>query len=267
MKKCWFVRSLHGELIPFFINNKCVALGFAPDTDFTGKNKQFIQKILSEKYPDKESAIAIWTSYFEKFVSGMKKEDYVLTYDPESREYLLGTITSDYHHKRIKQFFYNNQHWTHVRYVAWNKKRISRDALSQPTKNSLGSTLSVFEVQAEQAEEIVGLFHKDKPTTIDSQIDVEERTADVDEVFEKLKDRIMQLSPGDMEDLVKEVLIAMGYIAERTPGGPDRGVDVFASKDGLGLEEPRIFVEVKHRKGKIGAPEIRKFCKLFILLA
>lgn len=259
MKKCWFVRSLHGELIPFFIKNKCVALGFAPDTDFTGQNKQFIQKILLEKYPEKESAIAIWTSYFEKFISGMKKEDYVITYDPESREYLLGTITSDYHHERIKQFFYNDQHWAHVRYVEWNKKRISRDALSRPTKNSLGSTLSVFEVQAEQAEEIVGLFQKDKPTTIDTQIDDEGRTADLEEVVEKLQDRIMQLSPEQMEELVKEVLIAMGYIAERTPVGPDRGIDVFASKDGLGLEDPRIFVEVKHREGKMGSSEIRKF--------
>lgn len=259
MKNCWFVRSLHGELIPFFIRNKCVALGFAPDTDFTGKNKQFIQHVLLQKYPEKESAISIWTSYFEKFISEMKKGDYVLTYDPESREYLLGTITSDYHHERIKQFFYNEQLWAHVRYVAWNEKRISRDSLSRTTKNSLGSTLSVFEVQAAQTEEIVGLFQKGEQTTIDSQIDEEERNADLEEVFEKLQDRIMQFSPEQMEELVKEVLIAMGYIAERTPVGPDRGIDVFASKDGLGLEDPRIFVEVKHREGKMGSSEIRKF--------
>lgn len=259
MKKCWFVRSLHGELIPFFIKNKCVALGFAPDTDFTGKNKQFIQKILLEKYPEKESAISIWTSYFEKFISGMKKGDYVLTYDPESREYLLGIITSDYHHERLKQFVYNEQLWAHVRYVEWEKKRISRDSLSRSTKNSLGSTLSVFEVQAEQAEEIIPLFQKDNLATIEQQSDDEERSADLEEVFEKLQDRIMQLSPEQMEELVKEVLIAMGYIAERTPVGADRGIDVFASKDGLGLEDPRIFVEVKHREGKMGSAEIRKF--------
>lgn len=88
----------------------------------------------------------------------MKKGDYILIYDPESREYLLGTITSDYHHERIKQFFYNEQHWAHVRYVEWKEKRISRYTLFQLTKNPLGSTLSVFEVQAEHAEEIVGLF-------------------------------------------------------------------------------------------------------------
>jgi restriction system protein len=37
-------------------------------------------------------------------------------------------------------------------------------------------------------------------------------------------------------------------------------VDIFASPDGLGLREPRVFVEVKHRlKAKIDAPDIRSF--------
>lgn len=34
--------------------------------------------------------------------------------------------------------------------------------------------------------------------------------------------------------------------------GPDRGRDILASPDGLGLEEPRIIVEVKHRNGQMG---------------
>ncbi len=32
-----------------------------------------------------------------------------------------------------------------------------------------------------------------------------------------------------------------------------------ASPDGLGLERPRIVVEVKHRRQPMGAPEIRRF--------
>jgi predicted Mrr-cat superfamily restriction endonuclease len=33
-----------------------------------------------------------------------------------------------------------------------------------------------------------------------------------------------------------------------SPPGADRGVDVLASKDRLGFEEPRIKAEVKHRR-------------------
>ena len=38
-----------------------------------------------------------------------------------------------------------------------------------------------------------------------------------------------------------------------------RGRDVIASPDALGLESPRIVVEVKHRKGAMRAPAIRSF--------
>jgi restriction system protein len=36
-------------------------------------------------------------------------------------------------------------------------------------------------------------------------------------------------------------------------------VDIFASPDGLGLQEPRIFIEVKHRSGAMGADEQRSY--------
>ena len=37
------------------------------------------------------------------------------------------------------------------------------------------------------------------------------------------------------------------------------GDNILASPDGLGLSEPRIVVEVKHRKGQMGADKIRSF--------
>jgi predicted Mrr-cat superfamily restriction endonuclease len=57
-----------------------------------------------------------------------------------------------------------------------------------------------------------------------------------------------------MEELVARILRAMGYKAKVSLKGPDRGVDVIASPDGLGLTQPRIKEEVKHRGGSMGAP-------------
>ena len=63
-----------------------------------------------------------------------------------------------------------------------------------------------------------------------------------------------------MQELVASILRAMGFKARVAPPGPDRGIDVFASPDGLGLQEPRIKAEVKHRKGsQMGSQEIRSF--------
>ena len=70
----------------------------------------------------------------------------------------------------------------------------------------------------------------------------------------------MKLTWKEMQALVAGILRAMGYKTKISRQGGDRGKDIIASPDGLGLEHPRIFVEVKHQKGlQIGAPEIRKF--------
>lgn len=51
----------------------------------------------------------------------------------------------------------------------------------------------------------------------------------------------------------------MGYKTRISPQGSDRAKDIIASPDGFGFEQPRIVVEVKHRKETMGAPEIRSF--------
>jgi restriction system protein len=77
---------------------------------------------------------------------------------------------------------------------------------------------------------------------------------------ELIKDKLLRLTADDMEQLAAAILRAMGYKTRVMPKGPDRGVDVHASPDGLGLEEPRVKVQVKHRSGtSIGSEDIRCF--------
>ena len=77
---------------------------------------------------------------------------------------------------------------------------------------------------------------------------------------EFIEDKLASLAWDDMQELVAGILRAMGYRTQVSLPGSDRGIDIFASPDGLGLQEPRIFVEVKHRRGStMGAEEIRSF--------
>lgn len=62
-----------------------------------------------------------------------------------------------------------------------------------------------------------------------------------------------------MQRLVAGILKSMQYKTRIAPSGPDRGIDIVASPDGLGLLEPRIIVQVKHKSGSIGASDIRSF--------
>lgn len=259
MKKIWFLRSLHGELVPFFIDKSCVALGWDKlAEDLSHKTTQAIKKDLLKAYPERETAINIWASYFEKFIHKIQIGDMVLTYNSTERNYLLGEITGQYQYAPKMSFI--GQTWPHIRKTQWTSKPISRDILSQNTKNSLGTTLTLSELQPEQTKEILSLMNNQPEKVVEQAQNIkEENAAIIDEARERLKDRIMELDPDQMEKLLKEILNAMGYIAEQTPKGPDRALDVFASKDGLGLEDPRICVEVKHRNGKMGSKEIRQF--------
>jgi restriction system protein len=84
----------------------------------------------------------------------------------------------------------------------------------------------------------------------------EETKAKADEL---IADLISRLDPYDFQDLVAGVLRAMGFRAVSTPPGPDRGVDIVAHPDAFGFQRPRIKVQVKHRKGAVGGPEMRSF--------
>lgn len=257
MEKLWVVRSSNGGFIETFLSKSIIGLGWCPEVDLKNLDLNGIKKVLSELYPTKEKSIPTWAGMLNNFINKMNIDDIVLTYDPSSRNYYVGKIISDYS--------YNSKivDCPQTRKVQWYQKQISRDLLSNELKNSLGSTLTLFQLRKEQEKEILDLLNDKKQIPKDSSLIKEENNENalmlIENSKEILKDFIQSLDPDEMEELVKEILNAMGYIAQRTKKGADRGVDVFASKDGLGLEEPRIFAEVKHRKGSMSSQEIRAF--------
>lgn len=51
----------------------------------------------------------------------------------------------------------------------------------------------------------------------------------------------------------------MGYRTTVSEAGPRWRLRHLRLVGGIGLQEPRIFVEVKHRAASMGAPEVRSF--------
>lgn len=222
-------------------------------------SQEEIRRIYDASYqnenPSKASnAVAmIW-----KFRSQINEGDGVITYNPAKRIYLVGTISSKY-------LFSQDHTYHHIRRVEW-KERISRDALKAASRNSLGSLSTLFSVSDEVWSDIQAALSGETRNVEDVSIEEEKhelvslREDLKSRAHELIKDKILKLTDEDLEELCAAILRAMGYRARRTPQGPDRGVDVIASRDGLGLEEPRIKVEAKHRaKTQMGSQEIRSF--------
>lgn len=73
----------------------------------------------------------------------------------------------------------------------------------------------------------------------------------------KSRGNVSSIRPYDLQELVAGLLRAMSYyISYTAPPGPDRGVDIVAHPDALGLEAPRIEVHVKRRGDKVAGEEM-----------
>lgn len=80
---------------------------------------------------------------------------------------------------------------------------------------------------------------------------------------QELLSRILTCSPTFFEELVVELLVAMGYGGSRRDAGErvgqsgDGGIDGIIKEDRLGLDT--IYIQAKRWQGNVGRPEIQKF--------
>jgi len=68
------------------------------------------------------------------------------------------------------------------------------------------------------------------------------------------------MSPYDFQELVAGLLRGMGYYVDWvSPPGPDRGIDIVAHIDPLGVKGPRIKAQVKRRSDRVAVDGVRGF--------
>ena len=261
-KTMWMVRAGEGAYLIEEFEKGYVAIGWNEIGDLSQlKEQEQIKEKYLQTYPGEHlSKVNNAAAMIFKFRVLLTKGSRVLTYNPVSRMYLVGEVSGEYQFQdgAVKDY-------AHFRAVNWVGK-VSRDKLKVSSRNSLGSTLTLFNVNEDVAADIDAVL-QGAPTTETELNPIAEKEEfgqlkedTVSRAHELIKDRILSLSPDEMEELVAALLRAMGYKTTVMPKGPDRGVDVLASPDGLGLETPRIKAEVKHRpNSQIGSQAVRSF--------
>ena len=260
MSNTWMIRAGEGGYLAENFAKGYVAIGWRDVGDLTKVQTadEIRQKYLAARLEDKKGKGAANNdvAMIYKFRHGIKVGDWAITYNPEKREYLLGKITSDY--------FFNPElvdlDYPHVRKVNW-EHNISRDALKPVSKNSFGRT-ALVSVSDDVLADLLAVAGTpvESLLQINDESEEEERKILVEDAQERIKDKIVNLSEVELPQLVAATLRAMNFKTRVSPKGADRGCDVFASPDGLGFQEPRIKVEVKHKPNTpIGAPDLRSF--------
>lgn len=263
-QRFWFVRAgLGAPYVEEFLSQGIVAIEWKEvgplDPSVTDAE---LERRFQQAYPqDREGSRKVGAAQVKRFTRDIKVGDPVMTYDPEQRTYFLGTITNEAMWREGEASRYRKVDW---------KQRVYRDQLSAPTRNTLGAILTLFLVSEEASEELrraaVSIDSAQPPpsvpldTSADKAAEETFRDETVKRAEQLVEDQIAKLNWSQLQELVAGILRAMGYKTRVSDPGSDRGVDIFASPDGLGLQEPRIFVEVKHRLGTgMGSQEVRAF--------
>lgn len=249
-----------------FLNRNTAAIGWAEAGDYTDvASKDELFRRVKAAYTDwTDRQIEVGVGQMWRFLRVVRVGDTVLTYDPATRLYHLGRIDGEpkYRPDDIPSLPVQ-------RAVTWTGS-VSRDDLSSRAKGKLGAILTLFRVEEQTARELEAIAGGGPTPSRMFEGDWQEDEGDSDpsadpfdnlqeQAIERIKDRLLSLDWDEMQEMVASLLRALGYRTLVSPAGPDRGKDIVASKDGFGFEPPRIVVEVKHRRGPMGAPEIRAF--------
>lgn len=259
--KAWMVRAgRNGRFFDQFREQGIVAIGWREVGDVIRcRDRDEVIAATRAAYPTfSEQAVLIAASQIYRFITGFKPGDRLVTYDPRARQYLCGVMLDGLEYQPEEE----TGELTIQRKVKWQHEK-SRDELSLSARNSLGSLSTIFAIAPEVAEELWASKAPDKkeaPSQLPA-LSESDQEPDIEQIAnEAIKDRIAGLDWQQMQELVAGLLRAMGYKTQVSPPGADRGKDIVASPDGFGFQEPRIVVEVKHRKDtRMGSQEIRSF--------
>ena len=271
--KMWMVRAGRGGVYAeHFLTSGVVAIDWAEVGEIGSDEsddsiRQRYEATFTEDSPGQRN---VSIGQIKRFLREVAVGDHAVTYDPRQRLYHIGIVQSD---AAVETRMVGDRpRPEYVRRVDWQSDPVPRDGLTTGSKQVLTALLTVFRLNDAVSQELRGggttpaqssdASAVPSPASA-SELDDAEAVYTLTEYVEKseqfIEDHIARLNPYQMQDLVAGILRAMGYRTRVSDPGPDRGVDIFASPDGLRLAEPRIFVEVKHRAGAIGAPAVRSF--------
>ena len=149
-------------LIDDFKNSGVVVIGWEVG-DLSGKTPDDIKHIMALKYPKaKKTSLGINSGQVIKFVCEFEIGDYVLSYNPNTRCYLIGKISSEYYFSdKLSKKYNTGDAYCHFRNVDWIGET-KRDDLTQTSLKPLKSAMTLFNINDAAKNELLTRMNNDK---------------------------------------------------------------------------------------------------------
>lgn len=186
-----------------------------------------------------------------------------------TKKIALGRVSGGYHYRADEP----EPDKRHVVDVEWIRTDLPRTAIKQDLLFTLGSAMSIFTPSKNNAlarlEHL--LVHGTDPGVVgapapaasigacEQAVDEPELSTNIEEVaLDQITAKVSEEFSGHgLANLVAAVLEAEGYRCTVSPPGPDGGIDISAGRGPLGLDTPRLLVQVKSG-AQIGAPVVNQ---------
>ena len=249
-----------GEDEDLALDNNFAIIGFREVASLEQvADRDELAKLVEEAYPDKNTnarktiAGQLWA-----FVCGMEEGDIVVLPRKITSQIALGRVAGPYRYGLV------NSVPRHTRPVKWELTDIPRAKFEQDMLYSFGAFLTVCNISRNDASVRVHAVLNGKPdpgptvlskplTGAASEKDQPEALPDLAQVaHDQVVARIQSRFAGHaLTRLVDAVLQAEGWVTSISASGPDGGVDILAGRGSLGLDPPRLCVQVKSKDSPV----------------
>lgn len=252
----WLVRAgRYGDQEQAALDNNIVTIGWNELGNVSNyKNKESFFAFFETTYPNqKPKAIMNKANQVWRFKNEIEIGDLVVLPLKQEPCVAVGEVISNYEFTEKL-----GPDIVHTRRVKWLTKDMPRTNLKQDLLYSLGAYMTVCRIQRNDAEtripaavqSYLGRVSSASPQssiTIEDSLDDQSVIADLETLGkDQIRSFINQQFAGHrLQDLVAAIFEVEGYATVVSPPGKDGGVDILAGKGLLGLEEPRICVQVK----------------------
>ena len=272
----WMVRAGSvGEREQWALENGYTGAGFGDVESLADSGtREAVLARVGEGIPDRSTgALRNFAAQLWALRGRMAVGDLVVMPLKRTSEIAIGTIDSDY-------VYLDNPDpdRRHVRRVTWKVADLARSRVKQDLLYSLGAFSTICQIQRNDAEHRlrvcmsgtadpgarVGhgavmapsssrtvLQGEETDEAVEAPVDVARYAADA------IASRLIEAYSGHkMEGLIADLLRSAGYVCNEHGEGTDDGIDIVAGKGILGLEPPRIIVQVKSQATPVDSPTV-----------
>ena len=265
--RLWLVRlGRHGEYEPLAIDSQTLRIGFNLRHDISGlTTREALIEEMARLYPDdKPNKHKNFAAQVNQFVNTAQVGDLVVTPFKGTSTISVGRFSGPYRQGPEGQC---------ERPVEWLKTDIPRDHFRQDLLYSFGAFMTVCEISRNNAlGRVKALIETGRdpgdgsaptlptlPVATDDSAEASDQPVDLAQIArDQIERRIASSFSGHgFTELVAAILRAQGYQTRVSPPGADQGIDIVAGSGPLGLEAPRIVVQVKSGSQTVDQPTLQ----------